>query len=221
MRFIIHEQPTERLLAAGELRYKQGDVPTGAVEKWRLTEAAAGFRFLRVDLDARAAESGNTYLYHALLDEHGRFQRLKFRFWGQVNDQPLQITGDAVFDDATLTAYRTVNGRTYEQVLDLPALYAFWFPATMGLNFLPLETASLHTVFAISLDPASQDPAAVFSLFTTNLQAAPLADGAVRYCWADQERTLWRDENGFITQMQRGDGLTAVARHIIRYQGNE
>ncbi len=37
MRFIIHEQPFERIVAAGQYRYEQAGQPTGAVEHWRLT----------------------------------------------------------------------------------------------------------------------------------------------------------------------------------------
>lgn len=215
MRLIIHEQPTERVLAAGELRYERDGRATGAVEKWRLTQVAADYRVLRVDLDARAAESGHTYLYHAVMDEHGRFQRLKVRFWGAGENGPLQVTGDVVLEDTSLTAYRRVNGQTYEQLLDSPAGYGFWFPAAMGLYGLPAGTGSLP---AIGLNMDFADATAVFGLFTTTMRVAPRADGAVSYRWANQERVLWRDENGLVVKMQRGDGLTAVAFQSTSYR---
>ena len=71
MRFIIHELPYERPLLAGRLRYERDGQPTGAIEFWRLTDAVDGYRFLRVDLDARDAASGRSWLYHATLDAAG------------------------------------------------------------------------------------------------------------------------------------------------------
>ncbi len=216
MRFIIKEQAYEKLLAAGQYRYEMDGHPTGAMESWRMTAVAQGYQFLRVDLDAREAESGHTYLYHALLDENGRYQRLKYRFWGQVADAPLEVQGDVVLDSTILTAYRTVNGRTYEQLLDVPAGYAFWFPASMGLYALPQGVGQWT---AVGIDTNLGVETAVFGLFTTTMHASRTPGGAVRYRWGGQQRTLWRDEQGFVTKMQREDGLTAVASHTIHYQG--
>jgi hypothetical protein len=81
MRFIIHEQPYEKVVAAGELRYEQEGVTTGAVEHWRLTTAVDSYQFLRIDLDARSAPSGQSTLYHLVLNENGRPERLRFRQW--------------------------------------------------------------------------------------------------------------------------------------------
>ena len=86
MRFLIHELPYERPLLAGRLRYRRDGAPMGAVESWRLTDAAEGYRFLRVDMDAREAPSGHSHLYHATLDPSGRLEQLKFRFWGQGHE---------------------------------------------------------------------------------------------------------------------------------------
>jgi hypothetical protein len=151
-----------------------------------------------------------------VLDEHGRCQRLKARFWGTVDGTPYQVTADVVFDEMTLTAYRTVNGRTYEQLLDMPTGYAFWFPASMGLYTLP-QVANQYTAVGVNTNFGVET--AVFSLYTTTMHLSTATDGAVRYRWSSQQRTLWRDEQGFVTKMQREDGLTAVAHHTIHYQG--
>ena len=71
MRFIIHELPYERPLLSGRLRYERDGVPSGAVESWRLTAAVDGYRFLRVDVDAREAPSGRSWLYHLTLNPAG------------------------------------------------------------------------------------------------------------------------------------------------------
>jgi hypothetical protein len=36
--------------------------------------------------------------------------------------------------------------------------------------------------------------------------------------WADQQRTIWLDEQGSVLKMVRGDGLTAVATRLIYYK---
>ena len=119
---------------AGKYRYERDGQPTGAVESWRLTAAAEGYRFLRVDLDARVAASGHTYLYHALVNADGQVERLQYRFWTQAAGG-LQVTGNVVLESDAVTAMHTVNGKTSEQVLDLPTGYRFWFPAVVGLHF--------------------------------------------------------------------------------------
>ncbi len=60
MRFIVHEQAYEKPIAAGQLRYERDGRATGAIESWRLTRAVEGYEILRVDLDARTAESGHS-----------------------------------------------------------------------------------------------------------------------------------------------------------------
>ncbi len=72
MRFIIHQLPYERPIVAGQLRYERDGAPTGAVEQYRLTAAVDGYRFLRVDLDARTAPSGRSTLYHLTLNPDGQ-----------------------------------------------------------------------------------------------------------------------------------------------------
>ena len=60
--------------------------PTGAVEEWRLSDAVDGYRFLRVDLDARNAPSGRSYLYHLTMDKLGNLVQLKFRLWTEGSE---------------------------------------------------------------------------------------------------------------------------------------
>ena len=99
MRFIIQEQPREKILASGRYRFEQNGVPTGAVESWRLTAVADTYRFLRVDLDAREAASGHSYLYHAVVNAEERIERLKYRFWSDA----LTIVGDVVLEETAVT----------------------------------------------------------------------------------------------------------------------
>lgn len=226
MRFIIHELPYEKPVAAGRLRYEQAGAATGAVETWRLTEAVDGYRFLRVDLDARAAASGHSYLYHLTVNPHGRTEQLKYRFWGNG----LEITGQVVLEDDAVIATRDVNGRRYENVVDAPVDYAFWFPSSVGLGLLARHAADDRPTTAVSLRADFDDPEVAFGTFTAEVRlqtggAGTLTVGGKAYevrpltiRWDDETRTLWLDAHDWPLKMARGDGLTAVETRYIRYQ---
>jgi len=157
MRFIIHELPYERPLLAGRLRYLRDGAPMGAVESWRLTAAAEGYRFLRVDMDAREAASGHSHLYHATLDPSGRLEQLKFRFWGQGHE----VVGSVVRQGDELIGSRRVDGRAYE---DVARAGAFWFPTGGGLALLA-EYAGETQGVRLALDLS--DPARLLALQET------------------------------------------------------
>ncbi len=221
---------------AGEYRYEKDGQPTGAVEKWRLTAAAAGYRFLRVDLDAREAASGHTYLYHATVNAEEQIERLQFRFWTQVSGE-LSVVGNVILEETAVSATRTVNGKESEQVLDLPEGYVFWFPSVAGLNFAGrrggTETAvSTGSRQAVTLNGKVGDENTLavqvvefdyLPLMTDYLEIE--AAGKTRQyspwklSWGDGDwRIIMRDaKNGWPLGMERQDGLTAVARQYIRY----
>lgn len=224
MRFIIHEQPYERPLLAGRLRYERDGAPTGAVESWRLTAAAEGYRFLRVDLDARDAPSGRSWLYHATLNPTGRPEQLKYRFWGDGHE----ASGSVVWDGEVIVAARRVDGASYE---DVARGAAFWFPSGAGLALL--EWAGGETA-GVTLAPDAADPARLMALVETPVtiewgemametvggggaggELLPVRPLAVS--WGDQRRVVRLDGEGRPLWLWRGDGLTAVAERLIRY----
>ncbi len=227
MRFIIKEQPYEKLLAAGMWRYERDGRATGAVEHWRLTEAAAGYRFLRVDLDARDAESGHTYLYHALLNEDGRIERLKYRFWGSG----IQVRGDVLLDPETVTASREVNGVSESETLKMPAGYGFWFPSAEGLG-LAAQLPGVVTIPAAALNSVAGGPdtlavarveltryMAITDFVEENVAGQKVWVSPRRVAWNGRERMVYlRQDDGRPVKMVREDGLTAVAVRHIQYQ---
>ena len=230
MRFIIREQPYEKPIMAGEYRYELDGQPTGAVETWRLTAAAEGYRFLRVDLDARAAASGHTYLYHALVNVDGQVERVQYRFWTQVAGG-LQVTGDVVLESDSVFATRTVNGKPSEQVLELPTGYRFWFPSVAGLHFAGWRGNEPKTAVTLNGKVGDENTLAVqvvdfeyFMMITDFMEMT--AAGKVRQyspcklSWGEGDwRIIQRDaETGWPIGMMRDDGLTAVARQYIRFQ---
>lgn len=234
MRFIIRELAYEKPLAAGQLRYEIDGEAMGAVEKWRLTSAASGYRFLRVDLDAREAQSGCSYLYHLVLDENGRPERLSFRFWASDMD----VKGNVLLEDEILTTSREVNGRRYEDEVTFQANCAFWFPSSIGLGLLancaqggrpPAEGPMMSVTLKPYGEDGRHDAQDAFALRRTqvNLTAGPEEQleimGRNQWVtpldirWDDQVRTIWLDEYNWPVKMKRGDGLTAVENRYVRY----
>jgi hypothetical protein len=224
MRFIIHEQPYEKLLASGQLRYEMDGQPTGAVESWRLTLAVEGYCFLRVDLDARKAASGHSYLYHLVMNEERRPERLTYRFWANGR----QITGHILLAEESITATRTVNGTRFEEEVIPPQGYAFWFPTTIGLGLLANRASNEGGLTAVTLQSVVAQQPTGFELLLTQvvlLWAATeevvvtgqtIATRLLTIRWADQARTIWLDQYQWPVKMARGDGLTAIETRYIR-----
>lgn len=229
MRFIIHEQPYEKPLAAGRLHYQVDGRATGAVESWRLTTAVSGYRFLRVDLDAREAESGRSTLYHVVLGEDAHVQRLKYRFW----DEGEHVAGNLLLQEELVIASRKIGETAVEEEMTLPAEYWFWFPTSVGLSLLA-GAADKGTVTAVTLNTVVDEPVSVETDFFTlqrfdvsltlggeeelTVARHELAVRPLSVRWADQERTVWLDEHNWPVKMVRDDGLTAVETRYLRYQ---
>jgi hypothetical protein len=225
MRFIIHELAYEKPVASGQWRYMRDGHPTGAIEKWRLSDAVDGFRFLRVDLDARDAHSGRSYLYHLTMDDNGRAIQLKYRFW----DHGLEIIGNVLLEEEALVVTRETREERHEDVLALPRGYAFWFPATAGLSLLARLPAVKAKAAVTLRTTAAESDALMGPLLTTlditlhEIEAIEMM-GKTRNLrpltirWQDQERQTWLDENNWPLIMKRSDGLTAVQTRAIQVQ---
>jgi hypothetical protein len=220
MRFIIREQGFEKLLASGRLRYEREGQPTGTVEKWRLTAAAAGYRFLRVDLDAREAASGDSYLYHLAINPAGKPERLKFRFYGQQ----VQILGDVLLDQELVMASRNLNGRRVEDELKVESTYGFWFPSSVGIGLVTSAAGDELSIPSVVLEKGNEFAPRLVEVQLRWGEKESLAvnqqEIAVRPCtigWDGQRRTVWLDDQGWPVRMVRADGLIAVEGAYIRY----
>jgi hypothetical protein len=219
MRFIIFEQPYERPLLAGRLRYMRDNHPTGAIESWRLTRALDGYRFLRVDLDAREASSGRSYLYHVTLNPAGRPEQVKYRFWGDG----LEMSGSVVWEAGEIIATRQVDGRTFE---DLARGQAFWFPSGAGLALLAWCAGESS---GVTLKIDTSDPERLMALVETPVNIewgeAELTEvgeellpiRTLWVTWDGMRRTVWLDAEGRPLRLWGDDGLTAVAERLVRY----
>jgi hypothetical protein len=231
MRFIIKEQPYERLVSAGQYRYEIENKPTGAVESWRVTAVTDGYQFLRVDLDAREAKSGHSYLYHAVVNPAEEVERLKFRFWGAG----LEIVGDVVLEETAVSVTRTINNETFADVLTPPKGYRFWFPSVAGLHFAGWRGNDPKTAVTLNGQIGGPDTLAAqvvefeyYPLITDYMEMEVAGKmrqySPWRIAWDDGFwRVIMRDaELGWPIGMERmgldGSGrLTAVAVYYIQY----
>ena len=221
MRHLIHELPFERRLAAGQFTYHKDGEPTGAVESWRLTQAADDYRFLRVDLDGRAS-SGDSYLYHAVLTDAGQLERLTFRFWGQG----VKVNGTVLLEDDGLTISREVSRLDETERLEeeIESRLPFWFPSTMGLGLLARQFEEPASgVAAVMLDVNDGFALCQQTIAIEIGQEEEVAVGrqtfVTRPCsinWPGQQRTVWISQTtpGWPLKMDRPDGLTAIARRF-------
>lgn len=225
MRFIIHELPYETPLVAGQWRYQRDGRPTGAVESWRLTAAPDGYRFLRVDLDARAAESGRSVLYHLTLDPQGKPVQLRYRLW---TDGP-EVTGTALFEAEDLILVTEQAGQRTEEVLALPPEAVFWFPASTALGLLadlPQARAlpGVYLQLPVKKETSGLELAQATVIVTSQpaeqrvIMGEALSLQSVSIWWEDQERRLWLDQSGQPLRMARQDGLAAEETQLISYQ---
>lgn len=230
MRFIIHEQPYERPLLAGRLRYEVKGEPTGAVESWRLTAARDGYRFLRVDLDARDAPSGRSWLFHLTLNPTGGPEQLKYRYWGDGHE----VSGTAVWTADEIIAARRVDGVAYEDVAAWRGGArhgrdgrAFWFPAGAGLALLGPHSGEARGVTMTAHD---DDPARLLALVETPvaIEWGPaetvtaggevLAARPLRVAWGDQRRAVLLDAKQRPLRVWRNGQLVAVQERLVRYE---
>lgn len=210
MRFIIHEMTYERPIAGGQLRYEREGTPTGAVEKWRLTEAVDGYRVLRVDLDAREAPSRRSTLYHAVLNPAGRPEQIKYQLWADG----VKVSGVVVCDDDGLLAVREAGSDAVEETADAAA---FWFPSTLGLWLLRVQPRG-QTMPGVTLDADADRPEQLMALRPTTVRLeGPDRSGELEITWDGGRRWLMLDENGYPAKMRRDDGLTAVETRLMAY----
>lgn len=221
MRFLVQEQPYEKRLAAGLLRYSVDGEQTGTIEEWRLTQAPDGFTVLRVDLDSRSAESGNSYLYHLVSDADDMPQRLTYRFYGSNGTV---VKGNVLFDTDGITNSREINGTRYED--ELMGDGVFFFPSSIGLAFLA-RNPELETAWTLNMYD-EENFEGLFGLVAFRpkitvgerewLEIGRNQHNArqVTINWADQTRRIWLSDDNWILKMQRDDGLTALETRTIR-----
>lgn len=220
MRTLIQEMAYEKPLAAGRYRYQRNGEETGAVEEWRLTEAEEGFHFLRVDVNAQEVPNGASCLYHLTLSSRKRPERVKFRYFRK----DLLIKGNVIFSEGVATLTRGVNDERHEEEVMLGDDHLFWLPTAAGLSLLANETEEVSERPGLTFNVEEElalwpVPVTVEkgSQETVSLMGRPVRTQVLTVRWAQQERTIWVDENRWPIRMQQG-ALMATETRYLRYQ---
>lgn len=215
MRMLIRELPYERPLVAGQYHYQRDGTPTGTVESWRLSAAADGYRFLRVDLNAEVGEGGDSTLYHLVLNEAGEPERLSFRHFRRGR----QLRGTLLFEGPYITLTRQKGDDRHEVTLERPPGARFWFPATAALGLVAYPgtgpALTLNKADAFNLWPThlevSEGPAEALQVMGKTTMARPLT-----VAWAGERRLVWCDHEPWPLRMER-EGLVAVEKRRLHY----
>jgi hypothetical protein len=229
---LIGELGYEKRVATGLLRYTLGGQPTGTVEHWRVTTAPDGYTFLRVDLDSRESDSGNSYLYHLLMGPDGLPERLTYQFFGRT---ALTVKGNVLFEADRLVHHRETNGVHRDEEMAVSAETRFFFPTTHGLSLLTRRYVSgLYNVHAVTLNMYGEDDhERFFALMPLTIELVPyrhlseftlmgrtIVGHPFSITWPENHRHLDVDKHHVPLSMQRNDGLTATETRYMRY-GNE
>lgn len=217
MRSLIRELPYERPLVGGLYLYRHGGMPAGVFERWRLSAAPDGYRFLRVDLNAEASEGEHSTLYHLVLNADGEPERLSFRHFRRGRD----LKGTLLFEGPYVTLTRQINAERREVTLEQPAGTRFWFPSAAALGLVAAPGAgpglTLNREDDFNLWPTylevSSGPAA-----TITVMGRPVAVQTLNVVWAGQRRAIAVDAEPWPLQVDRGE-LVAVETRRLHYQG--
>jgi len=220
MRFIIREQEYEKLIASGKFRYEMQDRVTGAYESWRQTSVTSGFGFIRVDLDRRETLEAATTLFHLALSPGDGPVRLKFRHFEQMKE----IDGDVQIQEGNVTLSRQINGRRYDDELEVEPGFRFWFPSTIGLSMLCKQNIKEGSFTAIGLDP-EENFRLVEKTVTLEWQEKERLTVAGRSTVAqrclivtdEETNVVWLDEFQWPIALQDADGERAIETQPIRY----
>ncbi len=203
MRFLLKEQPYEKPVASGQLRYFKHEGATGAAESWRYTAAFDNYHFLRVDLDGRKS-SGHTYLYNLLLNPAGQPEQLKYRFY----TAGWRIAGQLLFENGEILSVHDLNGERTERFF--PDTGAFWFPSAVGLGLMASHVGG-ESVTALTLDSAL-DAENRPHLTPIQVEAAVTQQNeTITIAWNRTWRKLTLGSKGFVQTMTRADGLQAMS----------
>lgn len=193
MRFVLKTQPYEKPIAAGAFRYEQDGAAIGIIESWSLAHALDGYKFFRVDVDARSLKSdGYSSLFNVLVGPDGKPENVKFRHFTvapPAAENGLRIKGQIAFDDDIVFVTREFGGNRFEDEFEMP--------------------------LALSLPVAARwqtkDPSA--GILTLNLK-----DDCQPLISPIGPKILDTAENGYPQKVALSDGTTAVSTRLVIYR---
>jgi hypothetical protein len=216
MRFIIREQEYEKLLAAGRLKYRSGDL-----ESWRLTEAVEDYKVMRIDLDRRDADASHSTLLHLLLDPDGRCERAKLRDFSAVSDMSI----DVLVDHESVSVSRASSEGVIHDDFERPSGFGLLLPGQIGLALFVGDAACTLESPAIQLDSSRRFAPHQVAMKIEALAEERLAvmgqDMVVRpflISHGDTQQTIWLDKHGLPMRVDDREGLYAKEDRYVRHR---
>ena len=193
MRYLLKIQPYEKPIAAGSFRYEQDGAPNGIVEHWQLSHALDGFKFFRVDVDARNHQAnGYSTLYNVVLGSDGQPENVKFRHFTTTPptaENGLKLKGQIDFDEGTTFISREWNDQRIEDEFD-------------GLHNLVLPTAAQPIRKQLSGKMLTLDQKDYFQPMAT----------------VTQPKILETAESRYPTKVKFSDSSIAVSTRLMIYR---
>jgi hypothetical protein len=219
MRFIIREQDSESLLAAGLFSYHQNGQYTGVTEEWRLTDVLNRYQILRTDIDARESKSEKSTLFHMVINRQNQPERLKIRFFSPAS----QGWADLIMAGTIVTLTQKIGHQRWEDEAPYDDKSGFLFSSAAWLGYwighqgLKLASRILH------LSQKDKFELVEHPLAVQRQEGNPVIIGGqsipaelFTVTLSDKKQNVWIDKFGLAVKAVIGDDLTAVETRYIR-----
>ncbi|GMQ78070.1 MAG: hypothetical protein BMS9Abin02_0567 [Anaerolineae bacterium] len=219
MRFIIREQDSERLLAAGLFSYLHNGQYTGVTEEWRLTDVLNRYRILRIDIDARESKSEESTLFHMVLNRENQPERLKIRFFSPAS----QGWADLLMGDNIITLTQEIGHQRWEDEVRYDVNSGFLFSSAAWLGYWIGHQGSKRASRIIHLSQKDKFELVERPLALQKQEGKPVLIGGrsiptelFTVTLSDKIQNIWIDKFGLTLKAAIGNGFTAVETRYIR-----
>ncbi len=219
MRFIIREQDSERLLAAGLFSYHHNGQYTGVTEEWRLTEVLNRYQILRTDIDARESKSEESTLFHMVINSENQPERLKIRFFSPAS----QGWADLIMGDNIITLTQKIGHQRWEDEAPYADKSGFLFSSAAWLGYWMSHQGSKVASRILHLSQKEKFELVERPLAVQRQEGKPVIIGGqsipaelFTVTISDEKQNLWIDKFGLGLKVVLGNGLTAVETRYIR-----
>ena len=220
MRFIIREQDSERLLAAGLFSYQRNGLLTGVTEEWRLTDVLSRYQIFRADLDARESKGEKSTLFHMVLNSENRPERLKIRFFSPVS----QGWADLIIGDNIITLTQEIGHQRWETEAPYDDKSGFLFSSAAWLGYWMSHQGSKVASRILHLSQEDKFELVERPIAVQRQEGLPMIIGGqsipvelFTVTLSDKKQNVWLDKFGLTIKAVIGYDLTAVETRYIRH----
>lgn len=218
MRFIIREQDSERLLAAGLFFTHYNGQNSSVTEEWRITDVLNRYRILRIDIDARESKSEESTLFHMVINRDNRPERLKIRYFSPAS----QGWADLIMGDKFITLTQEIGHQRWEDEAPYDGKSGFLFPSAAWLGYWIGHQGSKWASRILHLSQKDKFELIERPLTVLRQESKPVIIGGqsipaelFTVTLSDAKQNVWIDKFGLTLKAVIGS-LTAVETRYIR-----